>query len=129
MTDHDKQTMTYEQAGIAAMLPGMVHMLALMQAEIDRMREMLGYAQANGAAPKRGRLKIEISPEGMAAKKRASSSYWAKMTPEKRSAEMRRRGAIRKDRKTPVAGYWEKMTPEERSAEMKRRMARRGRAA
>ena len=49
---------TFAALGMAALLPGMQHMLTLMQESLDQMRAALGTTQ-NGAAPaspaKRGR--------------------------------------------------------------------------
>jgi len=38
---HDTETSTYAQMGMAALLPGMQHMLTLMQAQLDEMRARL----------------------------------------------------------------------------------------
>lgn len=142
--------MNYEQMGIAAMIPGMQHMIDLMQRELDSMREQLAQAQNGGNARsflnerKRGRPpkliegSFRVDGESAAAKEfsrksRASSSFWAKMSAEERSAEMRRRGMVRKDsRKAKLSadkassssrkGYWASMSPEERKAEMRRRI-------
>lgn len=114
--------MTFEQAGIAAMLPGMVHLQELMAKEIERMKRILGAAQ-NGNAPEHPTV-----PAGKG--NHSESGYWSKMTPEERSEEMRRRYYARG--KSPIHSYWAGMTSEERRAEMKRRRkvaAKKARAA
>lgn len=132
MTDIDKRLMTYEQAGIAAMLPGMIHSWTLQGQAIEEMKQRLAFLQnGHGESKKLERPKMNISEEGMKARKRAVQGYWASMSDEERSAEMRKRFAKRKDRATPVrsgpGGYWDRMTPEERKAEMKRRVAKQAR--
>lgn len=81
----------YEQMGRAALVPGMQHMIELMQAQLDEFRRALGQLQE----PVRrgpGRPKVDhVDPE---VRSRGSASYWAKMTPEERSAEMRRRQQV-----------------------------------
>ena len=142
--------MNYEQMGIAAMIPGMQHMIDLMQRELDAMRAQLAQAQNGGSALdavrkyKRG-MPLWVEEE-FARKSKATGGWWAKLTPEERSAEMKRRYASRKDRpptgrrrkdptgipsgpggdhygkvSTGQASYWAKMTKEERKAEMQRR--------
>ena len=109
---------TYVQMGMAALLPGMQHMLELMQAELDRMRQTLEQLQS-GEVPEK--------------KDGRGSTYWAKMTPIQRSIEMKKRYADRvakaeangKPGKKPIipSGGWEKFkTQAARSREMKRRM-------
>jgi hypothetical protein len=81
---------SYEKLGIAAMIPGMQHMIDLMQQELDRMREML---VDNPVEDK----KIERDKKIRGAKmSNHMKKYWAKMTPEQRSKEFARRMAIRK---------------------------------
>ena len=105
-------TTSYAQMGIAALLPGMTHMVELMQGELDRMRAMLaGMQNGNGAkrpsrgtdeyraydreAHRRARARKKSDPGGLNAKdKPIRDSYWASMTAEERSAEMKRRQAI-----------------------------------
>lgn len=140
--------MNYQQMGIAAMIPGMQHMIDLMQRELDSMRAQLAQAQNSGSArgfmeerkrgpgrPKliEGNFEADDAAKEFQRKSRASSSFWARMSPEERSAEMRRRGARRKDRRqgrggdhygkvsAGAKGYWAKMTKEERRAEVQRR--------
>lgn len=72
------ETTSYAQMGMAAMLPGMVHMLELMQAEVDRFRQQLAGLQG---AVQNGTGKL--------------ASGWP-ADPAERSAEMRRRMAVGK---------------------------------
>lgn len=135
--------MTYEAAGIAAMLPGMIHAHRLMGEEIEQLQARLAELQ-NGDRPTRGRPRNETMDEAanrlllgateaqaeaerkFARRSRARSGWWTKLTPAERSAEMKRRYQSRKDRPPtgrPAGnrGYWAKMTKEERQAEMRRR--------
>jgi hypothetical protein len=83
----------YSTFGMAALLPGMQHMLDEMQNVLNTFRENLEAAQAPGK--KRGRpRKIVIEDTEAVKKSRRSAGYWAKMTPEQRSAEMKRRAAV-----------------------------------
>jgi hypothetical protein len=78
---------TYQQIGIAAMLPGMQHMITLMQAELDSLRAQLGEIQEPAGA---GR------PAG--SKAAPGRSGWPD-DPEERSAEMKRRKAVAEAKK------------------------------
>ena len=99
----------YAKMGVAAMLPGIQFALEYLQARLDEMRAQLVDLQV-GAAPKKKNSNWRLSPEGakaisQAQKRRwaqqkqtisnARKEYWAKMTPEQRTAEMRRRGMIK----------------------------------
>lgn len=90
----------WEQMGIEATLPGL--RLAVNHIS-DLLRSMEAAAgalsEAGGAATglkKRGRGEwVDDSPEKRAAVRRGNASgYWAKMTPEERKAEMRRRAKV-----------------------------------
>jgi hypothetical protein len=72
-TDEDNQI---AQMGISMLLPGAIHQAKLANAEVQRLQGLLAQLQ-NGNRVRRG--------------KTASTSYWAKMTPEERSAEIIRR--------------------------------------
>jgi hypothetical protein len=72
----DKELRHYAASGMAAYLPGMVYMIELMQRELDEMRARLGQLQGTEEGP-------------------AGTRGWAGMTPEERSAEMRKRIAVR----------------------------------
>jgi hypothetical protein len=65
----------FAQMGMATLIPGMQYLLDKMQHELDQMRNTLAATQQQ---PKR---------------KRNMSAYWGKMTPEERSAEVKRRQA------------------------------------
>jgi hypothetical protein len=80
----------FEAMGLAAMLPGMQHMITLMQRELDNMRAALARIQErqNGYEE----TAEETAPRG---KGSAQAAYWARMTPEERSAEMTRRLMLR----------------------------------
>jgi hypothetical protein len=106
---------TYEAMGMAALLPGMQHMLTLMQAEMFRLRQMVTDAQTNHnpsparKKPPRGtdayraydrQKKRERTAQKQAKKKAMATgpkSYWGKMTAEERSEEMRRRWAKKRE--------------------------------
>jgi hypothetical protein len=85
------ETPTYAEMGIAALLPGMQHMLTLMQGQLDEMRATLANLQNGGARKKKlGR------PPGTNAK--SSASGWP-ADPEERSREMKRRMAVAAEKK------------------------------
>jgi hypothetical protein len=86
------ETVSYAQMGMAAMLPGMVRMVELMQAQVDELRAQLGQMQPPGK--KRGRPSLADLEQRAAAlngtpSPRAASGWPA--DPEARRAEMRRR--------------------------------------
>ena len=77
----------WERMGLAAMVPGMQYLIELMQAELDRMRDMLaGAAETQPRKAPSSGLNTKGKPVG--------DSYWASMTAEERSAEMLRRRAV-----------------------------------
>lgn len=122
--------MNYEQMGRACLIPGMQHMIDLMQRELDAMRAQLALAQNGGNA-------LDAVREAKKKRKSPTGGWWANKTPEERSAEMARRYLKRKDRpptgrpaqggdhygkvSAGQKGYWAKMTAEERKAEVARR--------
>lgn len=116
----DDRVRFFEQAGIAALIPGYTDTINYLQAKRGELLARLAELQNGGA--------VKAKPGRPAGRKNAPNSYWASMTPGERSAEMLRRGGIRKDRAlSPQASYWAKLTPEERSAEMKRRVGKQAR--
>jgi hypothetical protein len=76
----------YSVFGIAALLPGMQHMVDLMQEQLDQFREQLEAAQTS--KKRIGR------PPGSVNKAQGPASFWAKMTPEQRRIEGQRRRAV-----------------------------------
>jgi hypothetical protein len=68
----------YEKFGIAAMIPGMQHMIDLMQSELDKMRRVIS----------------EDTDDVKDSYSAPQKKYWAKMTPEERSAEVIRRQKV-----------------------------------
>lgn len=76
----------YAKMGMAAMLPGMVHMLELMQAEVDNFRTQLAALQGQEAV------------EGKRHGPRGGAMGWPD-DPEERKAEMRRRMAVAKKKR------------------------------
>lgn len=110
MAQHRDNT-TYTQMGMAALLPGMQHLIELMQGELDRMRTTLEQLQS-GEAP--------VKKDGR------GSTYWAAMTPEQRSIEMKKRWrdrAAKANGNAVSGGGWDKFkTVAARSKEIKRRM-------
>ena len=94
----------YAMSGMAAFLPGMQYMVELMQRQLDEFRLQLAAMQG-----------VEEKPRS-----NGHNNYgWAGMTAEERSAEMKRRQAKRKKKRSG----WNGMTAEQRSVEMKRRKA------
>jgi hypothetical protein len=82
MTRTKKRNNTYEAWGMTAILPGMVRAVETLQAEIDQIRESLAALQT-GAEP---------------AQRKKPHAYWDSLTPEERSAEMKRRFALSRKR-------------------------------
>lgn len=113
----------YTQMGMAALLPGMQYALDQMQKIVDDFREQLATLQ-NGGGKKTIRIKDE-----------KKSAYWANMTAEERSQEVKRRMTMRtklhpRDPAHPNhqawltrvtranRKRWNSMTPEQRQAQM-----------
>ena len=92
----------YEAMGIAAMLPGMQHMITLMQRALDDMRATLARVQDRKAnyEEEAGEATEATGNPVMSAQKK----YWAAMTPKERAAEMRRRGMMGRAKKQPTTG-------------------------
>jgi hypothetical protein len=100
----DPDTSIYAQMGLAAMLPGMVHMLEMMQTEVDNMRTQLAALQgqaAMGSQPKRRTGRPRGISKGL--------SGWP-ADPEERKLEMQRRMA-----------KWKVKQPQKESALSKQR--------
>ena len=74
----------YAQMGMAALLPGMVRMLDLMQQQVSELQAQL--ASGENAEPKR--------QVGRPPRKKARTSPWTNMSAEDRSIEMKRRQAV-----------------------------------
>jgi hypothetical protein len=99
---------TFQTMGIAAMLPGMQHMLELMQHELDRMREMLAAAQT-GELPRavvknlgyrvEQRRPVGRPPRTPEQARFKAKSGWDKLSPEERSAEMMRRIQVAREKR------------------------------
>jgi hypothetical protein len=121
------ETTTYAKMGMAAMLPGMAHMVSLMQRALDEMREALG--QAQGAPRKLGRPRKDTLSEARA---EASRSGWPS-DPEERSREMKRQQAVAARNKThkelakkkSVAAKkrWSNMSERQKKARLKAMLA------
>jgi len=101
---------TFTQMGIAAMLPGMRHMVTLMQRQIAELESLLESAQ-NGTMPKRGRPPKTQNPEEFAKRSSGNSDYWAKLTPAERSKEIRRRQEVSAGKRKPKGKPKAKMHP------------------
>jgi hypothetical protein len=112
----DNDIATYAQMGIAAMLPGMVHAVEILQAQIDAFKARLAGLQ-NGHAPEQSRRSV--------ANGQNSQKYWSKLTPQQRKAEMRRRflkGQRKKDQKakaTITRAEWKAEKPTVKMAKPK----------
>ena len=123
---------TYEQMGIAALLPGMVHAVELMENQINQMRARLAALQEDAAPARRvGR------PRGTATNGTVRSGWPA--DPEERKLEMARRRAKRaanlklhpRDPRHPqhaewvakvskaAKKRWNSMSPDQREARLK----------
>lgn len=102
----DNNTDRFARMGMAAMMPGMVYMIELMQEQLDQLRAMIGMVQPEPQAPIRVTNKLlERHDDGtLTYKKRrakGAGSYWDKLSPEERSAEMQRRMAKRQASAAP----------------------------
>jgi hypothetical protein len=86
---------TYAKMGVAALLPGMVHMLERMQSEIDSMRAFLGVVDEHTT--------IAPMPKRSIPRSNAVKDYWARMSPEERQVEMKRRVKLDMRRKAQAA--------------------------
>ena len=107
----------FTAAGIAAFLPGMQHMIDTMQRQLDHYRSMIRALENGGgpvAAKRRGR------PPGAANKPKQLTA-----APAAAPAAAKKRGGTSPQRIAGIKSYWANMTAEERSAEMRRRTNRR----
>jgi hypothetical protein len=133
----------YAHMGMAALLPGMMHMLDMMQRQIDEFRARLNGAQAQ---PRRveGATKLGRPRKNVEAVEGRASSGWP-ADPEERRAEMRRRQAVAKAKRTAKLhprdaahpghaawvekigkvqrARWKKMTPRERNERLAKMQA------
>jgi hypothetical protein len=106
-TNHDDDLQRHAQMGMAALIPGIQHVLDTIQRELDSLRTRLAAAQGGLAlalpesAPRRGR---PPKKKAKAAAIATRSSGWPS-DPEERKREMarRRRKALRNQAKTPKA--------------------------
>jgi hypothetical protein len=86
--------------GIAAMIPGFQMAIDTLQSAIDEMRRQLSNLQNPPAAAPRKQGRTPLTDEERKARimkrrvSKAARGYWAKMTPEERSVEMKRRLAL-----------------------------------
>lgn len=125
----DLNDVAYARIGLAAMLPGMQHMIELMQAELDRMRRMLTGLQETPAKKKMGRPRKVKSSEP-----EVFRSGWP-ADPEERKLEMRRRVAKRGQKAKAEAKSaklsklarerWNNMSAREKKAKLKKMTAAR----
>jgi hypothetical protein len=85
ITTNNTETSAYAQMGMAALLPGMVHMVEVMAAEVEKFRAQLAALQ-QGSAPAR-----KNGARG--------GSYGWPADPEARKAEMQRRQTVAAQKK------------------------------
>jgi hypothetical protein len=110
----DDETKAYALMGMAALLPGMVHMLELMQSEVDNFRTRLAAMQGEGSvkAGKAARRKAEVRPGRL-------PSGWP-ADPEARKVEMARRMSNRNRKKESTElskqrkAAWAALSPQKR---------------
>lgn len=100
-----KSELSLEQFGIASLIPGFQRALDLLQAELNSLRAKLSLPEQ-----KRSSTKFQIAMQKRSKNEKwrskavtSQKSYWAKMTKEERSAEMKRRMALSKRRKANAA--------------------------
>ena len=108
----DPDTGIYAQMGLAAMLPGMVHMLEMMQTEVDNMRTQLAAMQGQAAMgePRRRGPGKRKPGYGYALPEGAKGLTGWPADPEERKLEMQRRMA-----------KWKVKQPQKESALSKQR--------
>jgi len=87
----------YELMGMSALIPGLVSAREAIDAEIRRYQGIIALARENEEGG-------EPEPEAKTGRGSHQAAYWARMTPEERSAEMRRRGMVNKKKKLAQAG-------------------------
>jgi hypothetical protein len=109
----------YEITGMAAMLSGMQHLLRRMQEVVQEHQEKLDALQ-RGAPVKPPSRRTKTGYISVAGLKKGTAEYRAAVTFNKR---IEREAKQASPRAIGSSTYWAKMTPEERSAEMKRRRA------
>ena len=93
------------QMGRSVLLIGMKRAIALLQAQSETLEAQLSMPAVNGNIPIRPAMrrtmalieKAEIVPDTR--RSVGSKSYWAKLTPEERSKEMKRRRRVGQRRK------------------------------
>lgn len=106
MTDPKNETSRFAQMGMAALIPGMQHILDLMQEELDRMRYALADAQGKNVRGRPRKDESERSPNTHAKTalppKPGMKNGWP-IDPEERSAEMKRRLQVAREKKAELA--------------------------
>jgi hypothetical protein len=109
------ESLEYAQMGMAAMLPGMVHMLELMQQQVDDFRTRLAALQGQAA----------MQGSSRPARNGRLASGWP-ADPEERSREMKRRMKVSKSNNSKPSALsverkkaWEALSP----AKKKKRLA------
>ena len=158
-----KSTSDYAAMGMAAMIPGMQRAVEILQQQLDALRAALAASQ-NGDAHRPGLPRIlapvvdsgQRGPQGGVVRgtpewrardaerhrvareaqngNASSSGPWAAMTPEERSAEMRRRIALGKKKALSAAlsaarkAKWARMTKAERAEHLAKMAAGKKRA-
>ena len=121
------ETSQYAQMGMAALLPGMVHMLEIMQQQVDDFRTQLAALQGGAVLQK---AKPGRPPN--AAKRRGGAMGWSS-DPEERKAEMKRRMKVAAQKKGQAVkssklseerkAQWAALSPAKRKARLKAMIA------
>lgn len=108
--------MTFEQAGIAAFLPGMRYALEVLQRQISAMEQQLGLvlsgAGKGGIAEGVG-VRKRMSPEGIEAIREAQAKRWAKFH-KAQSADQKQ--AATKATRTPAKAAKQSPAPKKKPA-------------
>jgi len=89
-------------AGYAAMLPGMIYLHEQMGREIEQLKAVL----SGGRYEHKDAAEDALVPEVVQARRDRARTYWDSMTKEQRAAEVARRMAKSRDKKTGAAGDW-----------------------
>lgn len=78
---------SYARMGMAAMLPGMQRAAELLLAEVEKFKALLSDEDATGP-----QIANAVRAKNSS---RTQANWWAKLSPEERRKEMKRRGMVR----------------------------------
>ncbi len=130
----DEETTSYAKMGMAALMPGMIHLLEMMQAEVERFQAAIQGLEQPAGKKKLGRPPGSPNKAAKPDDPDVFRSGWP-ADPEERKAEMRRRVEKRKARATAAGGAvnpqkkaWNRQSEEEKAARVAKMLAGRKKA-